>query len=401
LPSVAERRLFGADLGDLLDGAIQRVAHIKAVRTARGIRPTPQRLADHRVIRVRRVFVAAESLLRSVIKAGDSLERVETAETQRNLIDKLHVAGEAETLALIVVVQKGHKELAGLAMGRDDVLFHPFPSFKHGGHVEGCSGKPLQHIRELEEQGIVERGVHPNHRARGRGVAPDELRDRILVVEDLAEGEEVLLPGAERELAHGIAEDPLEVGREELQGIDAVRVHIELGNDVLIRADQDIVDGLEAIFHDIGRGPLECVEVSEGVEPATEGIALPGELGVLAEFVGEDGCIERRVGWRIGPERVAVPLLVAPANGQDAIAPVDLAELLRCASLCDHIFKHISSVVENDVEDDIDPQRVRLVHQLAQLALGLVGARGETRLDGQEVLDTVAMIGGLVELGVL
>jgi hypothetical protein len=99
--------LLSADLGDLLQGAIERVARIKAIRLACGIRPAPQRLADHRVIRVLLVFVAAESLLRAVIKAGNSLQREEAAEPQRDLIDKLRVAGEAETLALIVIVQKG------------------------------------------------------------------------------------------------------------------------------------------------------------------------------------------------------------------------------------------------------------------------------------------------------
>src|SRR6202023_3352579 len=127
-----------------------------------------------------------------------------------------------------------------------DLPLHALAVLEHVGDVERRAGEALQHGGELEEQGIVESGVHTDEAVRGGGAPADELGDGVLVVEDLPECEEVLLPGAEGELAHGIAEGPLEVGGEKLQGVDPKCVDVKFRNDVLVAADEDVWNHREA-----------------------------------------------------------------------------------------------------------------------------------------------------------
>src|SRR5215471_12546033 len=57
------------------------------------------------------------------------------------------------------------------------------------------------------------------------GSASDEQRNLVFVVIHLATCEQVLLPGAEGEFPHGVAENPRQVRRDEFQRINAKPIH--------------------------------------------------------------------------------------------------------------------------------------------------------------------------------
>src|SRR5207302_10703490 len=58
-------------------------------------------------------------------------------------------------------------------------------------------------------------------------------------------------------------------------------------------------------------------------------------------------------------------------------------------------------VVQHNIEDDIHPELVGVVDQLAQFAVGFGGGGSEARFGGQEVLNAIAVVGSLIELRVL
>ena len=91
--------------------------------------------------------------------------------------------------------------------------------------------------------------------------------------EDLAEGEEVLLPDAQGVLPDGVGEGPGVAGREVLEGVDAEAVDVVPPDDVLIDPDQG---GLEVGVS--GQELLEGVEVALDMLPVGEGSLPPEEL---------------------------------------------------------------------------------------------------------------------------
>jgi hypothetical protein len=53
-------------------------------------------------------------------------------------------------------------------------------------------------------------------------------------------------------------------------------------------------------------------------------------------------------------------------------------------------------VIEHDVEDHVDVERVRGVHERVELRFRVRGIGGEARIDAQEIFDAVAVVDALV-----
>src|SRR5512135_1257190 len=57
------------------------------------------------------------------------------------------------------------------------------------------------------------------------------------------------------------------------------------------------------------------------------------------------------------------------------------------------IGEHVASVIEDDVEDDVEPLRVGGIDQGAQLVVRLGGVVREPRLRAEEIVDPVSVVG--------
>ncbi len=96
---------------------------------------------------------------------------------------------------------------------------------------------------------------------------------------------------------------------------------------------------------------------------------------------------------------------VAPAHAIREPAPIRLG---AAAAVGPDVLEHVAGMVEHHIQDHVDPAGMRLVDQRAQLFLRQPGIapRGirvaaEARLDRQEILDPVAVVGGRVVLAIL
>lgn len=125
------------------------------------------------------------------------------------------------------------------------------------------------------------------------GSASDEQRNLVFVVVHLATREQVLLPGAEGEFPHGVAENPRQVRRDEFQRINAKPIHTELGDDVLIGANEGHVGSLQTIFRHIAINSLQRIEIAVGLKPVAQCIASLSDQHIAAKLIGKDRCVER------------------------------------------------------------------------------------------------------------
>ena len=92
-----------------------------------------------------------QALLSAVIEARNTLQSKQAADTQGKLIRiASRIAGGAKehAITLILVIQKGHKEAAGLTMLTNDVFFFVFAILKYFNHF-GWSKQPLSYSREM------------------------------------------------------------------------------------------------------------------------------------------------------------------------------------------------------------------------------------------------------------
>src|SRR5262249_26297954 len=149
---------------------------------------------------------------------------------------------------------------------------------------------------------------------------------------------------AERKLAHGVAERQRKLLVEILQRIDAEAVDIKFGDEVLIASDEDLTE-----LRPLSEHLLEGREIPHRLHRSTRAL-LPKE-GILAQLVGKEAGAGRRHRGPIG-ERGGISTGVAPAHG----APRP-AEGRRGAEAS--VFEYVAGVIENNVEDDVDPERMR------------------------------------------
>src|SRR5438552_8548784 len=153
---------------------------------------------------------------------------------------------EVKTLMAVVVVEKGDEESAGFAVGGDHRALVVLASLIHGsktGGWSGCAGmfddgaeRPLE--REVEG-GVDADGVGIT----GPGVPADKVAQVAFGNGDFAVGEEIFLADRKREFAHGGAEGVAENDVGDFEGIDAEAIAIEPGNNVLIGANQRVLNG--------------------------------------------------------------------------------------------------------------------------------------------------------------
>src|SRR5260370_12215295 len=127
----------------------------------------------------------------------------------------------------IVVVEEGHEVTRGVTMRAGDLPLDPPPLLEH--RIEpGGTGETLDDGWQSEVKRVVERGVDPDHVVGVAGRAPDELGDVLLrlSIEDLAEGEEILLADSLGEFPHRAAEEPGSAAMQVAQRVNAKPVDV-------------------------------------------------------------------------------------------------------------------------------------------------------------------------------
>ena len=267
--------------------------------------------------------------------------------------------GESEAGRLVVIVQEGREESAGLAVGTDQhalaggSALHVLAVLEQSGQRRR-GRESLEHPRQGEEQREVQRRVDADEIVRVTGEPPGVLGDLLLVVQDFPEGEEVLLANAERELTNGVAERQGELAFDVFERVDAEAVDVELRDDVLVRRDERVAGGeLEAPIRgqlaEVGGDLLQRLEVADNAERRS----LPSKEPVVPEFVREHRGV-------LGQFRVALqvlrsdrPLLLGRAVRS---APADRVRSVpeRCLRSDAFVFEHVTGVVDDDIENHID-----------------------------------------------
>ena len=249
----------------------------------------------------------------------------------------------------------------------------------------------LDYLRQGAEQREVQCRIDADQIVRVASEAPGVLRDLLLAVGDFSEGEEVLLADAEREFPDGVAEGTGEVSLDMFQRVDAVPVDVELGDDVLVGGDEHVAGGeLEAAVRchlaEVGGDLLQRAEVADHAERRS----LAAKETVVPELVREHRCFFGQLRVTLQILRRHLPLLLGRAVG---FPPVDrvrktLERGLRSESL---IFEHVARMIDDDVQDHVDAAGVGFVDEILQVLFV-----AEARVDLQQVLETVAVICGVL-----
>ena len=268
--------------------------------------------------------------------------------------------------------------------------FYVFPVLEQAGQRRRRL-ESLDYLRQGEDQREVQCRIDADQIVRVAGEAPGVLRDLLLAVGDFPEGEEVLLADAQREFPDGVAEGTGELSFDMFQRVDAVPVDVELGDDVLVGGDEHVAGGeLEAAVRchlaEVGGDLLQRAEVADHAERRS----LAAEETVVPEFVREHRCFFGQLRVTLQILRRHLPLLLGRAVG---FPPADrvrktLERGLRSESL---IFEHVARVIDDDVQDHVDAAGVGFVDEILQVLFA-----AEARVDLQQVLETVAVICGVL-----
>src|SRR5437660_2808295 len=179
LPAIAQRGLLAAHGRNILQRLIKRIGAIET-------RPSPQRFANG--------FVRSPSmqtLLRAVINARNTLQPEQTRQAERDLrIEFVFVRwiGEADAFLHIVVIQEGHEKAGCVSMRAQDVLLHLLPVLIHAAYAAGA-GETFHYRRQSESERKIQRSIHAHQVAAIARAAADELRDPLVIVEDLPKRE--------------------------------------------------------------------------------------------------------------------------------------------------------------------------------------------------------------------
>ena len=302
---------------------------------------------------------------------------------------------EPDALLHVVVVQERDEESGGVAVGAEHVALELLAQLEHADQPGG-GGEALGDRRQLVEERVVERGVDADQIAGVVGVAADEPGDVLLgvPVEDFAVGEEVLLADGQGELADGIAEQSGQIALQVAQGVDAEPVDVEPGDDVLVGLDQQVLE-----LGVIGAHLLERLEVADGVVAARLGCALPAKEGVVLQLARPHVRVTGRVHDVLDRRqaRVGIPGPVAPSDRLGVGGEASLGAVggqARGVLWIALVREHITDVVEDDVEDDVQTFGMRGIHQLAQLRVRVRRVLGEPGLGADEVMDAIPVVVG-------
>lgn len=115
---------------------------------------------------------------------------------------------------------------------------------------------------------------------------------------------------------------------------------------------------------------------------------MSAKESVTAQFVGKDGGINGRIhdGFRHRPVGAGLTLFVAPF---DRIVGHVAEWRLRAA----RIGEDVAGMIEHDIEDNVDAGCMRVVHEVAQFGVRVRLVRHEPRVDLEEILNTIAVVG--------
>ena len=405
LPAIAQRRLTRAERGQLAYRPVERMLPVEGVRLA------PQRLAH----RLRRGACAVQPLLGAVVQAGDALQREQARHAQRQLpivTARVGRVAVVEAAVLVVVIQEGHEVAAGLAVGADDPALHLLAPREHLADRAGRQ-HPLGRGGQVVEEREVQRRVHPGQVAGLQGLAADEACDLLFVVVHLAEGEEVTLADALRVLANGVAEDACELRLDVLERVDPIGVHVVAGDQVLVGTDEGVAHGVirSTLGRDLaiigdqfleGKEVARCLLLPRG---PVESVSAAAQEIVSLQLLRPEARVSRRLGRKLRPVGPAAAVGVPPADRVGCIAaPRGQA---AAGPIGEGILEHVAGMVQHDVEDHVHAAVVRRVHQRPQFSLDerrvlsrFLRVRRQARVDGDEVLDAVAVVARL-ELAIL
>src|SRR5205814_7468887 len=97
----------------------------------------------------------------------------------------------------------------------------------------------FNHARKHESQGKIERGVDTDELTAIARLPPNEPRDRLLVIEHLAERKEVPFTVLERRFTGCIAKDTCQIVFQEFERVDAESIHVVPGDYELIATNEE------------------------------------------------------------------------------------------------------------------------------------------------------------------
>lgn len=179
-----------------------------------------------------------------------------------------------------------------------------------------------------------------------------------------------------------------------LERVDPIAIDVVPRDRVLIGKDQRVPDRKDRAVPHVRHELFERFEISSRLGA----FAFPPEVGILLELRRPD----EAVGLALRDRDVLYRRKVGPGLSR-FVAPLDVPN--GCAALGGGakalVSEDVPRVVEHDVEDHEQAQRVRLVDKGAQLFLRFLRRRRESWLRLEEVLDPVAMKAVAVGLSIL
>ena len=132
-------------------------------------------------------------MLGAVVERRDALQGEQQRDRERHLVAR--VSRVPDPLLLVVVVEEADEEAAGLAVGAESSAASAARRSEDPADRLDVGELPLATPGSLKNSGKSRAASTPKP-SRSDSVATDEIGDVVLVVVDLAEGEEVVLADA-------------------------------------------------------------------------------------------------------------------------------------------------------------------------------------------------------------
>src|SRR5829696_6642014 len=219
---------------------------------------------------------------------------------------------------------------------------------------------------------------------------PEIVLSREIAAGDFADEKEVLLAEIGRELLDSAAEIAGLLDRDVLQGVDPEAVAVGERNPVFV-ALREMRQRAGVIEREVTQ-VLEVAALVLGV--GVERIARAEAAGARAR-IGFEVLQLGRPDPVLGPTDTFRPRrAVRTAPGAEGLMAARVVGLVFAARRALRVEPVRSRVVEDDIEDDAQPAPMRLADELHEIV-----ARPEPRIDLEEVLDAIAVVG--VEMAAL